>query len=103
MSTYTITDYDGNELYSGLSAEQSADILLTHDGHAYEIRLGSNPDCWILWHSDASQNSVRGAGRLQETKIFSLHKNAQAAQQEIFLKVIDNAAWFSSLDAILND
>ncbi len=64
MTTYTIT-YDGAPPDRGLTAELTAEIILTHDRHLYEISADADYPGWFeLLVSERSRNSSGGAGRL---------------------------------------
>jgi hypothetical protein len=60
-TTYTVfcADDSASVQGRGLSLAQAADCLLTADGYEYEVR--DEDGLLILWISDGSQNSTRGA------------------------------------------
>lgn len=63
-TTYTVfrADNAASIAGKGLTLEQAADTLLTSDGYEYEIR--QEDGLFVLWASDGSRNSTRGARHL---------------------------------------
>lgn len=67
MTTYTVYRADDTSSHtSGLTLEDAADMLLTTDGYAYEWRTDAD-GYHVLWISDGSANSTRGARHMRAT------------------------------------
>jgi hypothetical protein len=64
MTTYTVFSVNNSASIAGqgLTLEQAAHTLLTSDGYEYEIR--EEDRLFVLWISDGSRNSTRGARNL---------------------------------------
>lgn len=90
MITYTVISGSGVARAEGLSADEAAREVLTHDGHNYEIRPDPDGGFW-LWHS---QRGGGGNVPMVRTLIYSAADNAVAAQDEIFAEVITKSDWF---------
>lgn len=68
-TTYTVFDpQDTQNHRSGLSMESAAVTLLNEDGYEYEIRKDKKFNLLVLFISDGSRNSPRGARHLIETR-----------------------------------
>lgn len=86
MTTYTIDDH--GTITSGLTAVKAADILLTDDGHEYEIRHTDDGTQWRLFVSQFSRNSTLGGRPLVgsviwSSQVFEAHATADIAEQVI--------------------
>jgi hypothetical protein len=67
MTTYTVyRAADTSSHTSGLTLDEAADALLTTDGYAYEWRT-DDEGYHVLWISDGSANSTRGARHMRPT------------------------------------
>lgn len=84
---YTVTTRHGDVQGRGLSAKEAADMILTYDGHLYEIRPGSH-GLMDLWVSRHSQNSTIGARPLIKSVIFG------TTEDEIWQNVITHADYW---------
>lgn len=61
MTAYTVYSSTNGTVYGrGLSATAAAEIILTHDGHEYEIRAASDGFGFDLFVSRGSRNSYGG-------------------------------------------
>lgn len=88
MTTYTVFQSNDSSIFeSGLSLADAANSVLTHDGHEWEIRPAADGDGFRLWTSNASRNSAAYQG-LRQSTVWSLASDRQAAEAEIFAKVI---------------
>ena len=79
-TTYTVRDHE--EVTRGLTAVEAADILLTQDGHEYEIRPEEDGVGYRLWNTAFSRNSTAYNG-LRKTVIYSLAQALEQAEAEI--------------------
>lgn len=85
--TYTIANFCTNEVQSGLSARDVAAELLGHDGAEWEIRDNGETG-FDLWHRKTN------AGKpWTMTVIYSIEEEREAAEKEIFDKVIASGYW----------
>lgn len=91
VTLYTVYDpNNGYEIARHLTAQDAMDELLTHDGYRYEIKREG--DAWVLYHSDGSEASMRGARHMIRTVVFSLADEEEVAREEIARAVIA-AGW----------
>jgi hypothetical protein len=88
---YTVTSAAGDVIDSGLTAVEAMNVILTDDGHEYEIRPEVDGDGYRLWTSTYSRNSTAYNG-LRQSVIYSLASNVVYAEEEIAHKVIE-AGW----------
>jgi len=83
MATYAVLDRHGSLQDRGLDASAAAQLVLTHDGHEYEIRSGGK---WLdLWVSRASRNASGGTGGMTRSIVFG------ATEDDIWREVIARA------------
>lgn len=87
QTTYTVTDLNGNVLDSGLTAVEAMDVILTADGHEYEIRHEADGEGYRLWTSTHSRTSTAYSG-LRQSVVYSLAADEATAEQEIAAKVL---------------
>lgn len=92
-TAYTILDHDGAVQSAGETLSGAAHIVLSHDGHEYEIRSNKDGDGFDLWTSPFSRNSPCWRGLTRST-IFSLNVDEALATADIFRQVIRNADWW---------
>ncbi|HVI92335.1 MAG TPA: hypothetical protein VM659_28860 [Dongiaceae bacterium] len=100
---YTVVNENsGYVIASGLTEVEAMQVILTHDGHSYEIRPVSDGSSWApswhLWTSQFSNNSTCGGRPLVKSVIYSLESNEFAATQDIARQVIA-AGWASKPEA----
>jgi hypothetical protein len=61
MTTYTVYSPASGTVYGeSLTVEQAAEIILTHDGHEYELRPNDIYGGYDLFISRGSRNSFGG-------------------------------------------
>ncbi|MDZ4382788.1 MAG: hypothetical protein U0942_15765 [Parvibaculum sp.] len=85
--TYTIADFRSDDVSAGLSARDAAIDLLGHDGAEWEIRDNGETG-FDLWHRKPN------AGKpWTMTAIYSIEGDRDAAESEIFEKVIASGYW----------
>lgn len=70
MTAYTVLDRHGNVQSRGLTAAQAADLILSYDGHRYEVRQSKDGRWQDLWISEFSRNSTLGGRPLVKSVIF---------------------------------
>lgn len=86
-TTFTIADFRNEDVLSGLSAREAAAELLGHDGAEWEIRDNGETG-FDLWHRKPN------AGKpWTPTVIYSIEDDREAAENEIFEKVIASGYW----------
>ena len=100
-TTYTVTDNNGDVIDSGLTATEAMDLILTDDGHEWEIRPEADGEGFRLWTSTHSRNSTAYNG-LTRSVVYSLATDAATAEQEIAEKVIA-AGWPRKPDAVTDE
>lgn len=99
---YTVTDYNsGDVIDTSCTAVEAMDIILTDDGHQYEIRPEVDGEGFRLWTSMFSRNSTAWNG-LTESTVYSLEMDADKAEQEIAEKVIA-AGWPHMPEAVTDE
>ena len=86
MTTYTIIN--SVEAQSGLSLEDAARELLLEDGAEYDIREAVDGAGFELWHRKPNANKP-----WTKTVIYSIEDDRDAAETDIFKKVIDSGYW----------
>ena len=72
--TYTVLNRHGTVQGRGLSARDAADLILSYDGHQYEVRRDG--DWCELWVSQFSQNSTLGGRPLVKSVVFGKDEDA---------------------------
>lgn len=99
---YTVIDCNsGDVIDTACTAVEAMDIILTDDGHEWEIRPEADGEGYRLWTSTYSRNSTAYSG-LTQSVIYSLAMDAEKAEQEIAEKVI-NAAWPRKPEAMTDE
>jgi len=78
---YTVTNYDGDVVASGLTLSDAAAEVLRTDGREWEVR--EDGEGFRLW----SRHQVAGR-RWEKTVAFSLCEGRAEAEAEIFAEVI---------------
>lgn len=97
MTTYTVYSPASGTVYGeNLTVEQAAEIILTHDGHEYEV-CPANAGGFGLLISLGSRNSQRGLGRMvpawRHGRLINSAKADEAeAWRDIALQVV-TAGW----------
>lgn len=86
-TTYTVLNNNGDVIDSGLNAVEAMDVILTDDGHEWEIRPEADGEGFRLWTTTHSRNSTGYEG-LTASTVYSLNADEEAAMQEIAAKVI---------------
>ena len=79
--TYTVTTQEGEYPRHGLSLAQAADEILSSDSREWKILL--NDGVWEIW----SRQQVANQG-WSATVIYSVEDDREAAETEMFKKVI---------------
>lgn len=104
MTRYTVTGRDGQVLGHGYTAQDAMAEILNYDGYRYEIRRSEfqGSTCWEMWHSDASENSMRGARHMVKSVVFSFTEDEAAATLDIAEKVIA-AGWSGRPTAVTDE
>lgn len=98
MTTYTVYSPSNGTVYGrGLSVTDAAEIILTNDGHDYEVRPAADGLGFELFITRGSRNAFgghRGFARAWRGKrlIDSASPDREAAWQEVALQVI-TAGW----------
>lgn len=99
---YTVTDCNsGDMIDTACTAAEAMHIILTDDGHQYEIRPEADGDGFRLWTSTYSRNSTAWNG-LTKSTVYSLEVDAEKAEQEIAEKVIA-AGWPRKPEAMTDE
>ena len=96
MTTYTVISGSGVVKAEGLSANDAAREILTHDGHNYEIRPDADGGFW-LWHT---QRGGGGNVPMVRTLIYSAADTEDEAQDQIFAEVVKKSDWFDHQDVM---
>jgi hypothetical protein len=90
--TYTVYNPNSDtEAESGLCLADAANKMMTYDGREWEIR--EEGDAFNLYTSQFSRNSPCGGGELTRSVIYSYAANRDAAEIEIFERVISEDWW----------
>lgn len=92
--TYTVLNRHGSVLGSELSQKDAADLILTYDGHQYEIR--KDGDWFELWVSQFSRNSTLGGRPLVKSAIFG------ESEDQIWTSVITHADYWDNQTCMLD-
>lgn len=96
---YTVIDqHSGDVIDSSLTALEAMEVILTDDGHEWEIRPEADGHGYRLWASAYSRNSTAYSG-LTQSVVYSLLTDEAAAEQEIAAKVIA-ARWPRKPEAV---
>lgn len=90
MTTYTISDH--GEITTDLSAVDAAEILLTDDGHEYEMRQDADGG-YTLYISPHSRNSTLGGRPMVRSVIYTLETDEELAARDIAEAVIRSGRW----------
>lgn len=90
-TTYTVLNHHGTEQVGGVGLAEAAQTVLGYDGHEYDIRRSDTG--WELWTSSFSRASAAYNGLTRST-IYSLEDDRDAAERDIWTKVIHHADWF---------
>lgn len=109
MTTYTVINRSSGEPEGrNLSATDAADIILSHDGHEYELQpvgIGG----WQLYVSRGSRNSFGGTRGMTECYVFgrqfarSYKPTKDEAWQEIAEMVCKGSGNWESVPEIMTD
>lgn len=92
MTTYTVYNPNSDtEAESGLCLADAANKMMTYDGHEWEIR--EEGDAFNLYTSQFSRCSPCGGGELARSVVYSYAANRDAAETEIFERVISEDWW----------
>jgi len=92
MTTYTVYNPNASdEAESGLCLADAANALMTHDGHAWDIR--EEGGAFNLYTSQFSQNSTLGGRELTRSVVSSYETNRAAAEIEVFKRVVSEDWW----------
>lgn len=98
MTTYTVYSPAHGTVYGeNLTVEQAAEIILTHDGHEYEIRPSATHGGFDLFISRGSRNAFGGTRGMTQAwrgskPIWSMETDAAAAWRDIAQQVV-TAGW----------
>jgi len=97
-TTYTVfRSQNSGEYEAGHSLSSAARELLTADGYDYEIRDDAkHAGMRVLWISDGSRNSPRGASHLRHSVYFGY------SDDEIFAQVVAADGWHG-MEAMTDD
>jgi len=103
MTTYTVINLHGDIDHEGASLAEAAQTVLTYDDHEYEFRR--EPDGWMqLYVSRFSRASTSGGRPLvRAADMFSFVDDDDAAEAEIFAKVIDHADRWNGLSVMTDE
>lgn len=82
MTTYTIADFRSDVVRTGMTARETASQLLGHDGAEWEIRDEADAG-FALWHRKPNAGM-----RWTKTVIYSIEDDREAAENQIFERVI---------------
>ncbi len=96
MTTYTVLDRHGSVQERGLTAARAANLILTYDGHRYEVRRSEDGKWLDLWVSQFSRNSTLGGRPLVKSVIFG------STEDEIWEGVITHAADWNNQECMLD-
>jgi hypothetical protein len=96
MTTYTVLNRHGDVQERGLTASQAADVILSYDGHRYDVRQSTDNKWLDLWVSQFSQNSPLGGRPLVRSGIFG------STEDEIWSSVLTHADYWSSQSCMLD-
>lgn len=88
-TTFTIADFRADAVHSGLSASEAAHELLSHDGAEYDVRAAEDGAGFELWHRKPNAHRVAWV----KTVIWSSATDREAAEADIFAKVIASGHW----------
>ena len=90
--TYTVYNPNSDaEAESGLCLADAANKMMSYDGHEWEIR--EEGDAFNLDTSQFSRCSPCGGGDLTRSVVYSYAANRDAAEIEIFERVISEDWW----------
>jgi len=95
-TSYNVYDRDGNALITDASLHDAATTILTHDDYGYEIRKDDGGG-WTLWVTLASRSAPYGGKLMVRSWFWSLEEDREAAEREIFGKVIRRSDAFSGI------
>ena len=98
---YTVTNHNGDVIDSGMTAVEAMSVILTDDGHQYEIRSEADGEGFRLWISTYSRNSTAWNG-LRQSVVYSLEMDEATAEQDIAEKVIA-AHWPRKPEAVTDE
>lgn len=84
---YTVIDQNGSVIDSSLTAVEAMGVILTDDGHEWDIRAEEDGEGFRLWVSSHSRNSTAWNG-IGKSVIYSLEMDREKAKQEIAERVI---------------
>lgn len=98
---YTVIDNNGDVIDSACTAIEAMGVILTDDGHEFEIRPEADGDGFRLWTSPHSRNSTAYSG-LTKSVVYSLAADEAQAEQEIAEKVIA-ATWPRKPEAMTDE
>lgn len=113
MTTYTVYSPASGTVYGeNLSVTEAAEIILTHDGHEYELRLASGRPLtdqpgFDLFISRGSRNSFGGTRGMTQAwrggkPIWSLETDPKKAWQDIAKQVV-TAGWDNVPEAMTTE
>lgn len=92
MITYIVYNPNSDtEAESGLCLADAANAMMTYDGHEWEIREEGGQ--FNLYTSQFSRNSPCGGRDLVRSVVSSYAANRDAAETEIFERVISEDWW----------
>jgi hypothetical protein len=94
--TYTVITQEGENPRSGLTLAQAADEILSSDGRDWEIRFDNG--VWEIWSRQQVANIGWG-----KTTISSWADTREAAENELFLEVIENSYDWRGHDIAVTD
>ncbi len=100
---YTVLDCNGEHQVSGLTVAEAAREVMQYDGHQFEIRAAEDGNGFELWTSQFSRNSTGGGRPLVKSVIYSVADDRDAAEAEIYRKVIAHADWWKGYSVMTDE
>lgn len=98
MTTYAILSGEGETLATGLNLRDAADAVLTSDSREYEIRPDARGPGFELWARQQVANRPWAV-----TQFFSIKTDREAAELEIFEKVVASGRFPGHNEAITDE
>lgn len=98
MATFIALNVNGEIQERDCTTADAASIVMSYDGHEWDIRPLDDGEGFALWASQFSRNSTAGGKPLVKSVIYSLKTDRAEAEADIFQQVCDHADWWKGCD-----
>ena len=97
-ATYTVIDYNGQEIAIGVTAEQAADEIMTADSREWQLRKDAKFGGWAAWSRQEVANRPWG-----ETVFYSASPKEADALADISQQIISAERMCGHHEAIADE